>query len=106
MEHSEKIYNVIIDPAANDRMSEHLEFLAQVNENTASRLLNEMLKDIHSLETQPFRCPVFDRPYLPVGKYRYLISGKRYRIIFQIEGDFIFVDDIQDCRQNDNSCLM
>jgi len=106
MESNEKVYRVIIDPAANDRVAEHFEFLARVNENAANRLLDEILKDIHSLDTLPYRNPVYDRPYLPPGKYRYLISGKRYRIVYQIAGDFVFVDDIQDCRQNDDKNIL
>jgi hypothetical protein len=31
-----------------------------------------------------------------------MISGKRYRIVYQIVGETVFVDDIQDCRQGDD----
>jgi len=102
----EKNYNIIVSPSANDRMSEHLEFLARVSENAATKLLNQLLKDIRSLEVMPQRCPFFNRPYLPAGKYRYLLSAKRYRIIFQIDGDFVYVDDIQDCRQSDDKSII
>ena len=40
------------------------------------------------------------------GKYRYLISCDRYRIVYQIEGQTVFVDDIQDCRQSDLNNLL
>ena len=102
MEADEKIYNVIIDPSANDRMAEHIEFLARVSENAANRLLNELLTGIRSLKTLPYRNPIFNRPYLPEGKYRYLILNKRYRMVYQIDGDFVFVDDIEDCRQDED----
>ena len=106
MDNVEKEYNVIVAPAANDRMAEHLEFLAKVSEDATNRLLDEMLADIRSLKHSPYRNPVYNRPYLPADKYRYLISGKRYRIVYQIDGDFVFVDDIQDCRQSgDKSAL-
>ena len=103
-EHDE--YHVIIDPAANDRMFEHFDFLAQVNEQAANRLLDELLNDIESLETFPYINPVFNRPYLPQGKYRYKISSKRYRIVYQIENNLVFIDDIQDCRQDDDRSLL
>ena len=101
-EEEKKIYRIIIDPAANDRMFDHFEFLARVSSNAATRLLESLLADIRSLEKLPFRNPSYNRPYLPVGKYRYMISSKRYRVIYQVDGDFVFVDDIQDCRQDED----
>jgi len=101
MENDEKIYTVIIDPSANDRMAEHIEFLARVSENAANRLTDELLADIRSLGTLPFRNPVYNRPYIPLDKYRYMISGKRYRIVYLVDEDFVFIDDIEDCRQSD-----
>ena len=106
MEPEEKVYQVIVDPAANDRMSDHFEFLARVSVPAANRLLDELLIDIKSLETSPFRNPEYSRPYLQPGKYRYKVSGKRYRIVYQVDGDFVFVDDIQDCRQDDDKSIL
>jgi len=103
---NDTVYRVIIDPAANDRMAEHFEFLARVSLPAANRLLEELLSDIKSLESFPFRNPMYTRPYLPQGKYRYMISGKRYRIVYQIDGDYIFVDDIQDCRQDHSEGIL
>ena len=100
------VYQVIIDPTANDRMFEHFEFLARVNHTAAEKLLDNMLVSIRSLECMPQRNPVYSRPYLPSGKYRYLISCDRYRIVYQIEGKIVFVDDIQDCRQSDLNNLL
>ena len=96
------VYKIVIDPAVNDRMYEHFEFLARVSADAANRLLESLLADIRLLKTMPFRNPSYNRPYLPVGKYRYMISSKRYRIIYQVDGNFVFVDDIQDCRQDEN----
>jgi len=95
----EKIYQVVIDPSASDRMDEHFEFLAQINVDAANKLLNGLLADIGSLEKMPFRNPSYNRPYLPMGKYRYMVSNKRYRIVYQIDDDYVYVEDIQDCRQ-------
>jgi len=40
MEHEEEVYQVIVAPAANDRMYEHFEFLARVSVEAADRLLD------------------------------------------------------------------
>jgi len=106
MQNKEKIYDVIIDPAANDRMFEHFEFLARVSVSAANKLLDILLADIQSLKKLPYRNPSYNRPYLLPGKYRYMVSSERYSIIYQIDGDFVFVDDIHDSRQdNDKSVL-
>lgn len=106
MECNEKVYQVIIASDANDRMYDHFEFLARVSVNAANRFLDELLKDIWNLRTDPFRYPMYNRPYLTVGKYRYILSSKRYRIVYQIIGNQVFVDDIQDCRQDDDKSIL
>jgi len=106
MKRNEKVYQVIIASDANDRMYDHFEFLARVSVNAAKRLLDGLLKDIRNLRTDPFRYPVYHRPYLPDGKYRYILSNKRYRIVYQIIGNHVFVEDIQDCRQDDDKSIL
>jgi plasmid stabilization system protein ParE len=87
-------------------MYDHFLFLARVNENAARRLLDTFMKDIGSLASMPWAYPVYDRPFLPKGKYRYMLSGKRYRIVYQIVDDTIYIDDVQDCRQDDDKNLL
>lgn len=106
MEHNEKVYQVIIASDVNDRMYDHFEFLASVNVSAANNLLDGLLKDIRNLQTAPFSYPVYNRPYLPASKYRYILSNKRYRIVYQIIGNQVFVDDIQDCRQDDDKSIL
>ena len=101
-----KKYRVWVSPAANDRMYNHFFFLAQVSENAARNLLNRLIKDIQSLEHTPQRNPFLDRPYLEQGKYRYKLSYRRYRIVYQIVKDGVYVEDIQDCRQDDDKDLL
>ena len=101
-----KVYRIFIAPTVNDKMFEHFEFLARVSVPAANKLLDGMLNDIRSLEKMPYRNASYNRPYLPSGKYRYIISSKRYHIIYQIDGDFVFVDDIQDSRQGDEKSIL
>jgi mRNA-degrading endonuclease RelE of RelBE toxin-antitoxin system len=101
-----KKYHVNVSPSANDRASEHFEFMARVSVAAAERLLDTLIQDMHSLEINPNSCPPYDRPYLPKDKYRYKLSAKRYRIVFTVEDDIVFVDDIEDCRQDDDKSLL
>jgi mRNA-degrading endonuclease RelE of RelBE toxin-antitoxin system len=87
-------------------MYDHFLFLAQVSETAAHNLLNRLIKDIQSLEYMPNGNPYFLRPYLEQGKYRYKLSCRRYRIVYQIIKDCVFVEDIQDCRQDDEKNLV
>ncbi|MDR0840133.1 MAG: type II toxin-antitoxin system RelE/ParE family toxin [Christensenellaceae bacterium] len=106
MANEEKTYKITIAPTANDRMAEHFAFLAQVSADAANRLLDELMEDILSLQKMPYRNPIYERPYVQHGKYRCLISTKRYRIVYQIEGDTVFVDDIHDSRQSDDKDML
>ncbi len=101
-----KKYNIRVAPAVNDRIAGHFDFLARVSVNAANKLLDELIEDIKSLETNPQINPYLDRPYLEPGKYRYKLSYGRYRIVYQIVNDIVFVDDIQDCRQDDDKSLL
>jgi len=102
----DKKYKVIVDPAVNDRMYDHFEFLARVNESAAERLLDQLATDMQSLECLPYRNPVFNRPYLKSGKYRYMVSCERYLIVYQIVDDTVFIDDVLDSRQSDDKSLL
>lgn len=106
MANEETIYSIMIAPAANDRMAEHFEFLARISEDAANQLLDGLINDIQSLQKMPFRNPVYDRPYMTPLKYRYMMSNKRFRIVYQVVNDTVFVDDIQDCRQSDDKDLL
>ena len=106
MAHDGKAFHIIIDPTAENRMYEHFEFLARINVTAANNLLDGLLSDIGSLENLPYRNPVYNRPYLPPDKYRYMISNKRYRIVYQVDSYFVYVDDIQDMRQSDDKNLI
>jgi hypothetical protein len=101
-----KKYRVFVSPAANDRSYAHFVFFAQVSEAAAPVLLDQFIRDIQSFEYMPQRNPYFDRPYLEQGKYRYKLSCRRYRIVYQIIKDGVFVEDIQDCRQDEGKNLV
>jgi len=95
-----KRYRIFISPSANDRMYDHFVFLSHVSVNAADNLLTQLMNDIQSLEYMPQKNPYLDQPYIEQRKYRYKLSYRRYRIVYQITEDCVYLEDIQDCRQD------
>jgi len=97
-----KKYKVFIDPQADRKLAMHIEFLARVSETAAVRLYNEYEESLDFLKHSPTSCP----PYIPQKpidtKLKYKLFGKRYRIVFEIIDNTVYVYDIQDCRQDIN----
>jgi plasmid stabilization system protein ParE len=98
-------FTVLVSPGAQTRMAEHFEFLARVSETAATRLLDSLMSDIRSLAVMPQRNPLYDKPYAPPGEYRWMLSAKRYRIVYEIANGAVLIEDIQDCRESDEKRL-
>jgi hypothetical protein len=99
-------YSVSIAPEVYERMYQHVFFLAKVSVEASEQLLTRLLEDIRSLALFPERHPFYDRPFVKPGLYRSMISGKKWRILYQVEGRMVYVDDIEDCRQDDGESLL
>lgn len=100
MDSEGKIYKVIISDEAAQMLVSHSRFLAQVSEKAAFDLVAEFSAKAKSLEEFPERNPWLSDSYIPAGKYRKLLMGKRYLLIYQIKGDTVYVDYVVDCRQD------
>jgi mRNA-degrading endonuclease RelE of RelBE toxin-antitoxin system len=87
-------------------MYDHFTFLAQVSPSGAEKLLEVLTKDLKSLENNPHAYPYYNRPSPTPHKYRYVLSYSRYRIVYQVVNETVYVDDIQDCRQDDDKNLI
>jgi len=99
-------YEVLIDPAAYNKMYDHVKFLANVSVSAAERLYAELEEAIIFLKSNPESCPQY-YPQFPCDlKLRYKLFGKRYRIVFEIIGNKVFAYDIQDCRQSIEKSLV
>jgi len=99
-------YTVLVDPAADQRFAVHVEFLARVSENAAVKLYDDYEEALNFLGGFPKNCPVYT-PQMPIdAQLRYKLFGKRYRIVFEIIDNTVYVYDIQDCRQDYNKNLV
>jgi plasmid stabilization system protein ParE len=96
----ERVYQVTILPSANDRMYDHFFFLARVSTEAAERLLDTLAQDMQSLDRMPQRGSIYKHAHALHGEYRYILSAHRYRIVYLILDESVYIEDIQDCRQN------
>ena len=99
-------YQVFVDPDAAEKMFAHVRFLAQVSVTAAERLYSEMNTAINSLKTAPRICARYEPKRQMNAELRYKLCGKRYRIVFEIVENNVYVCDIQDCRQNSDKYLI
>ncbi len=78
----------------------HIRFMTQVNKDAARQKKNQLLAALRSLEVMPERFPFFSAQYIPPNKYHKLFVEKWYLILYQIQGNTVYVDYILDCRKD------
>jgi plasmid stabilization system protein ParE len=93
-------YRVAISAAALTMLDSHVDFLARSSKSAATRLMDEILGDIASLDHNPERYPMYESPFIADGRYHRMVSGKRYLVLYEIGDTAVFVDYIVDCRQD------
>jgi len=74
---TESTYAVEISDAALAMLDSHVDFLARVSAGAAIKLMDEMLGDMASLSENPQRFPVYENSFIPLGRYRKMLSAKR-----------------------------
>ena len=93
-------YKVLISSKANRMLVEYAGFLAGVSETAASELIADFRESAEKLSSYPERCPYLYDDLLPKNKYRKLLFGGRYLMVYQIIGDTVYIDYVVDCRQD------
>ena len=99
---NKKRFNVLLATRADKMLLSHTEFLARISVAAARRLLSDFRKVTKSLMDNPLSFPFADEldvPGIPLNTYRKCIFDKRYKAIYLVEGDDVFIDAIIDCRQ-------
>ena len=94
-----KEFRIVISEDALSTLDRHADFLANVSGSAARKMVDRLLTDIDSLSKLPERCPFYDNPFIPNNRYRRLLSGKRYLVLYEILENTVFVDYILDGRQ-------
>jgi len=93
-------YKAYVFPAADEKMSAHIRFLAQVSVSAAKRLYEAFCGVIDDLENDPNGYPSY-LPQRPIeADLHYYLCKKRYRFVFEVIDNVVYIYDIQDCRQD------
>ena len=93
-------YTVIVAQRADAMLVRHTRFLANVSIPAAKRLVAEFGQVVDSLEDNPFLFPPETDYEFPPGKFRKAPFGKRYKALFTVEGETVYLDAVLDCRQD------
>ena len=93
-------YDIVVSDSALAMLDNHVDFLAKVNTNAATKMMNEILDDISSLSENPQRFPLYENPFIPDCRYRRMLSAKRYLVLYEVDISIVSVDYIVDCRQD------
>ena len=99
-------YNVELSHRAEIMLLQHTTFLAQVSPPAARRLVASAEKVKVRLSDDPYQFPFADELDLtgiPYETYRKCLFDKRYKALFLIEGNDVFIDAIIDCRQENKN---
>lgn len=100
------IYKVRITPAAEQDLKEIYLYIKKDNPRTATKFFNALRQKTQSLKWSPQRCAKISEKFESPYQYRHLIF-KRYRIIFYIAGDTVWVMRIvHGARQLDLTTLL
>ena len=62
--------------------------------------MDVVLDDFASLSRFPERFLFFESTFIPDGRYRKMLSAKRYLLLYEIDGNDVYVDYIVDFRQD------
>jgi len=97
-----KKYNVILAEQADRMLLLHIEFLARVSTTAARKLISDFKNLKKKLSLDPLLYPYADNldvPGIPPDTYRKSIFYGRYKALFLIENNKVYIDAIIDCRQ-------
>lgn len=94
-------YTVKFNPRLAGQLETHAAFLAKVSKPAARRLLSEFRALIKQLSDNPYLYPPYEDPNLPPDIYHKAVLGKWYKVVYSVEGDFVYVDAVVDGRMQE-----
>ena len=98
-----KAYRIILASRVRIQLLNHIQFLSKVSLPAARRLRSSFKEIIARIGENPFQFPVdpiFEDLNFP---YRKALFEKRYKVLFTVSDNVVFIDSVVDCRQNNQS---
>lgn len=100
MSEKNKRYEVKITETAWTMLLEHVRFLANVSVPAANRLIDAFVEVTGDLAVMPERNSWLSHEAIPFQKYRKLHFTKHYLVLYQLQGNIVYVSAVVDCRQD------
>ena len=91
---------VILGSRVDAMLLRHVEFLARVSIPAAKRFREEFKKVVRDMADNPYQFPYEADMNLPADTYRKALFAKRYKALFLLEGETVYLDAVVDCRQD------
>ena len=98
-------YNPIVKPEVLDKLDSYVDFMANVSESAAIQILREYKKTLNSISENPHSGLNYPHKSHKNLKYK-LFYKRRYRVVFEIIENNVYIYDIQDCRQDTDKNLI
>lgn len=95
-----KKFKVILARRADGMLLKHLELLRRMGFAALKKFRDEFEYLLRCLGENPMQFSLEEELHLPEGAYRSALFANRYKAIFLVEGDSVYLDAILDCRQN------
>jgi len=93
-------YRLVMSKRAAYQLREHAAFAAQLDERIALKLISDFQEAAESLTYLPYRTPFLESDVIPSGKYRKMLFGKWYLILYQIRDEAVYIEYVIDGRQD------
>ena len=93
-------YTVIAAARVDGQLVRHIRFLAQVSIPAARRFRKQYAGVLDRLEENPHQFPWETDPNLPEKLYRRALFASRYKALFLVENDKVYLDAVVVCRQS------
>ena len=100
MPEHEETYRVVVSNRASRQLVSHAAFVAQLEERLARRLVEDFREAASSLSRFPYRNPVLRSDEFTTEKYRKMVFGKWYLLLYQIKGNTVYIEYMVDGRQD------
>jgi plasmid stabilization system protein ParE len=96
-------YQIIFAKRVEQMVLRHTEFLARISVPAAKAFYKEFEDTLGRMKENPYQFPPEDDMNLPDGQYRKAPFAKRYKAIFTVEQETIYLDAVVDCRMDNKN---